>query len=109
MFLNSRSNDLPVDPFRVIVNKEISDHVRSWRVIILLMLIDLSCFGSVYTAVTNITKVVKSGDENVFFFLKLFTVSDGTLPSFFVFISFLGPLLGIAMGFDAVNSEQNKG
>lgn len=26
-----------------------------------------------------------------------------------MFVSFLGPLLGIALGFDAVNSEQNKG
>ena len=41
--------------------------------------------------------------------MKLFTVSDGTLPSFVLFINFLGPLLGIALGFDAVNSEQNKG
>lgn len=30
-------------------------------------------------------------------------------PSFVFFINFLGPLLGIALGFDAVNSEQNKG
>lgn len=30
-------------------------------------------------------------------------------PSFTLFINFLGPLLGIALGFDAVNSEQNKG
>ena len=53
---------------------------------------------------------VKPNDpEGAFFFLKLFTISDGTLPSFFVFISFLGPLLGISLGFDAVNSEQNKG
>lgn len=41
--------------------------------------------------------------------MKLFTVSDGTLPSFVLFINFLGPLLGIALDFDAVNSEQNKG
>ena len=32
-----------------------------------------------------------------------------TLPSFVQFINFLGPLLGIALGFDAINSEQNKG
>jgi ABC-2 type transport system permease protein len=31
------------------------------------------------------------------------------MPSFFVFIGFLGPLLGISLGFDAVNSEQNRG
>jgi ABC-2 type transport system permease protein len=97
-------------PFRVLVNKEISDQVRSWRFIILISLIALSCFGSVYTAVSNIGEALKSADpENPFIFLRLFTASDGTLPSFFVFISFLGPLLGISMGFDAVNSEQNRG
>ena len=47
--------------------------------------------------------------EDTFFFLKLFTVSDGTLPSFVLFINFLGPQLGIALGFDAMNSELNKG
>ncbi|NLA48310.1 MAG: ABC transporter permease, partial [Bacteroidales bacterium] len=47
--------------------------------------------------------------EGSFLFLKLYTISDGTLPSFFVFISFLGPLLGITLGFDTVNSEQTKG
>jgi ABC-2 type transport system permease protein len=53
---------------------------------------------------------VKPNDpEGTFFFLKLFTISDGTLPSFFVFISFLGPLLGISLGFDAINSEHNNG
>lgn len=109
MLFESKVNDRPVNPFRVIVEKEISDHIRSWRFIILLVLIALACFGSVYTAVTNISGAVKSDDDNAFFFLRLFTVSDGTLPPFFVFISFLGPLLGIAMGFDAINSEQNKG
>jgi ABC-2 type transport system permease protein len=97
-------------PFMVIVNKEICDHVRSWRFIILLALIALTCLGSVYTALENIGNVGKASDpENPFFFLKLFTVSDGTLPPFFVFISFLGPLLGISMGFDAINSEMNRG
>ncbi len=97
-------------PFRVIVAKEISDHVRSWRFIILVAIIILTCLGSLYTALTNIGAAVKPGDpEGSFFFLKLFTASDGTLPSFLVFISFLGPLLGISLGFDAINTEQNKG
>ncbi|MCD8044243.1 MAG: ABC transporter permease [Tannerellaceae bacterium] len=97
-------------PFWVIVNKEVSDHVRSWRFIILLTIIGLTCMGSLYTALTNINAAIKPNDpDGSFLFLKLFTVSDGTLPSFTVFISFLGPLLGIALGFDAINSEQNKG
>jgi len=101
--------DMILHPFRVIVNKEISDHVRSWRFIILIAIIALTCLGSMYTALSNIGKAVKPNDpEGAFFFLKLFTITDGTLPSFVVFVSFLGPLLGISLGFDAVNSEHNN-
>ena len=104
--LNSRVSH----PFWVIVHKEISDYVRSWRFIILIAIIALTCMGSMYTALSSIGKAVKMSEpEGSFFFLKLFTVSDGSLPAFFIFIGFLGPLLGISLGFDAINSEQNKG
>lgn len=97
-------------PFWVIVNKEIADQVKSWRFIILIAIITLTCMGALYTALTNIGAAIKPNDpDGSFLFLKLFTASDGTLPSFVVFISFLGPLLGISLGFDAINSEQNKG
>ncbi|WP_195600540.1 ABC transporter permease [Bacteroides salyersiae] len=97
-------------PFWVIVHKEIADHVHSLRFIILISIIVLTCMGALYTALTNIDAAIKPDDpDGSFLFLKLFTVSDGTLPSFVLFINFLGPLLGIALGFDAVNSEQNKG
>ena len=97
-------------PFWVIVHKEIADHVQSLRFIILISIIVLTCMGALYTALTNIGAAIKPDDpDGSFLFLKLFTVSDGTLPSFVLFINFLGPLLGIALGFDAVNSEQNKG
>ncbi len=98
------------NPFWVIVRKEVTDHVKSWRFIILIAIIALTCMGSLYTALTNIGAAIKPNDpDGSFLFLKLFTVSDGSLPSFVIFISFLGPLLGIALGFDAINSEQNKG
>ncbi len=100
----------PSHPFWVIVQKEIRDHVRSWRFLVLLFLIMLTCFGSLYTSVSNLAKSLKDNDPQAgFLFLKLFTLSDGSLPPFHVFIGFLGPLLGIALGFDAVNSEQNAG
>lgn len=102
-------DDKILHPFRVILIKEISDHVKSWRFVILIAIILLTCFGSTYTALTGIGKAIKPNDpEGTFFFLKLFTVSDGSLPSFIAFIGFLGPLLGIGMGFDAINSEQNN-
>ncbi len=97
-------------PFWVIVNKEIADTVRSWRFIILISIMILTCLGSLYTAFSNFSSAVGvNNPEGSFFFLKLFTISDGTLPSFIVFISFLGPLLGISLGFDSINSEHNKG
>lgn len=99
-----------IHPFWVIVNKEISDHVRSWRFNILFVIIVLTCLGSLYTALMNLGQALKANpSDDVFVFLQLFTVSDGSLPSFVIFISFLGPLLGISMGFDAINSEHNKG
>ncbi len=101
--------------FSAIVKKELADYLTSWRMIILIALILLTCFGSLYTAMTTIRDALDSSEEakeiakGAYLFLKLFTVSDGTLPSFLTFVSFLGPLLGIALGFDAINSERNRG
>ncbi|MCK9918179.1 ABC transporter permease, partial [Microbacteriaceae bacterium K1510] len=84
--------------------------IRSWRFFILVLLLFLTCIGSLYTALMTIRDAVpKDQSLNSFLFLKLFTVSDGTLPPFITFVSFLGPLLGIGLGFDAINAERNKG
>ncbi|MCG2459414.1 ABC transporter permease [Flavobacteriaceae bacterium F89] len=101
---------LPMTPFWEMVRKEITDHIRNWRFIILFALIVLTCAGTLYTALVNTHKTFSaSGAEDAFFFLHLFSSSNGTLPAFFVFIGFLGPLFGISLGFDAINSEQNRG
>ncbi len=106
----SKEMELKTSPFRAMVEKEISDHLRSWRFIILLGIIILTCIGSVLIALEGFSSVANANqNEDSFFFLRLFTTSDGTLPSFFVLVSFLGPLLGISMGFDAINMEENKG
>jgi ABC-2 type transport system permease protein len=97
-------------PFWVIVQKEFGDHLRSWRFGILIGITVLACIGSIYGAVTSLKE--SAGNEQsdtAFLFLKMFTASDGTLPTFATFVSFLGPLIGIALGFDAVNSERSKG
>lgn len=97
-------------PFVVMFEKELSDHVRSWRFIILLALMCLTCAGSLYSSISALSSVSPASDElKSFVFLRLFTLSDGTLPSFVTFIGFLAPLLGLALGFDAINSERNKG
>ncbi|HRP55536.1 ABC transporter permease subunit [Agriterribacter sp.] len=101
----------PESPFRIMVRKETGDHVRSWRFMVMLILIVLTFLGSLYVSLNNINKAVANinDPDRVFVYLKLLTTSDGTLPTFHIFISFLGPLLGIALGFDAVNAEQNNG
>lgn len=101
-----------VPPFWVIVQKEFGDHIRSWRFAILLGIVVLACIGSIYTAVTALKDGVASdgsGTDTRFLFLSMFTVSDGTLPSFLTFLSFLAPLIGISLGFDAINTERSKG
>lgn len=99
-------------PFWVIVQKEFGDHIRSWRFVILLGIVTLACIGSIYTAITALKDGVTAtgdGTDTRFLFLSMFTVSDGTLPSFLTFLSFLAPLIGISIGFDSVNTESNKG
>jgi len=97
-------------PFWVIVHKELGDHMRSWRFGILIAIVVLACIGSVYAAITALRNGVQSNEtDSSFLFLKMFTVTDRSLPSFTTFVSFLGPLIGIALGFDAVNSERSKG
>ncbi len=94
----------------MIVEKEGSDLIRSWRSIILLILMVLTCFGSLYTAIQTIQSVDPSAEElKSFVFLRLFTISEGTIPSFITFVGFIGPLIGLGLGFDAINSERNKG
>lgn len=98
-------------PFWVMVRKETGDHIRSWRFIVMLILIVLTFFGALYMALKNLdTAISNVNDPNRgFIYLKLLTTSDGTLPTFHIFLGFLGPLLGIALGFDAINSERNNG
>ena len=97
-------------PFMAIVQKEITDHVRSLRFMILLGIIALTCIGSLFASLSTMPELAKQNSgEDPFFFLYLFTKADGTLPPYFVFIGFLGPLLGISLGFDAINSEQSRG
>lgn len=99
------------NPFTVIVRKEIAGQIRSWRFIVLLLLIAFTFLGAMYVSMTNINTAVAAAKDSttLFLYLKLLTITDGTLPSFHVLLSFLGPLLGIGLGFDALNAEQQNG
>ncbi|MBO9728637.1 MAG: ABC transporter permease [Chitinophaga sp.] len=101
----------PAGAFGLIVQKEVGDHIRSWRFIVMLLVILFTFAGTLYASLTNLGKSVGNlnDPDHVYLYLKLLTTSDGALPTFHIFLSFLGPLLGIALGFDAINSEKNNG
>jgi len=88
--------------------KELADNFRSWRFFIIFVIICLAAISATYTAGQTIIENVRQTPTD-FVFLRLFTTSGSTLPSFLFFLSFFGPLIGIIFGFDAVNSERTRG
>ena len=90
-----------------LVRKELDDHLKSKRFLILLLLIGCTSFASLYGAISGLSDAIQS-DSN-FIFLKLYTSSGSSIPSFMSFIALLGPIVGLALGFDAVNSERSNG
>lgn len=94
-----------------VFQKELSDIFTSWRFIILFMLVFISGVFTLYIAGNNIRGEITGLNE--FVFLRLFTTSDPTLPGILQFLNliaiFFVPIVGIALGFDAINEERNTG
>jgi len=91
-----------------IFSKELADQVRGIRFTIMFLLVGVTSLSAIYVAAQSIRQTVgQQGSEYVF--LRLFTTGSSSLPPFIAFLSFLGPLVGLAMGFDAINAERNRG
>ena len=86
--------------------KEMSDHIHSKRFLIVLLLILLTSCASIYGALSSLTP--EQAADSGYIFLKLFTLSGNSIPSFTSFIALLGPFVGLALGFDAINSERSE-
>ncbi|WP_240898965.1 ABC transporter permease [Sphingobacterium sp. SGL-16] len=106
----SNSSFIPI-AMKVLIKKEITSHIRSWRFIILLALIVLTFGASLFVSFSGLKDTINNAQDpdSTFVYLKLLTTSDNSIPPFHVFLNFLAPLLGIALGFDAINSEHNGG
>lgn len=87
--------------------KELADHLTSKRFLIILILIYATSIASLYGAISGLSEAIES-DSN-FIFLKLYTSSGNSIPSFMSFIALLGPFVGLTLGFDAINSERSGG
>ena len=86
--------------------KEFADHVRSARFVILVVLVALAGLAAVHSASGPIRDAADPATQTPSIFLYLFTLSPERVPAFHEFLGILGPLLGIAFGFDAINGER---
>jgi ABC-2 type transport system permease protein len=89
-----------------IYRKEMEDHFNSIRFLLITALIVM--VGVIIASMVGMSmqEELKGMAKPDFIFLLLFT-STGKLFSFVQFIGFFGPLIGIILGFDAINRERS--
>jgi len=93
----------------VLFRKELSDHLDGFRFLIIFIMGMLIASVSLYSALGGLGAAVAESTTSNFVFLRLFTANNGTIPSFATFIMIVGPLIGLLLGFDAINSERSGG
>jgi ABC-2 type transport system permease protein len=94
--------------WRIVAAKEFADHVRSARFVILLVLMGLAGLAAVHSASGPIRDAADQASQTPSIFLYVFTLSPERVPAFHEFLGILGPLLGIAFGFDAISGERSQ-
>ena len=100
-----RREGSPLRGVGTVALKEAADHMTGARMHLIMLLVLLTAIGAAYGAIGQIKDTTA---EDAYLFLKLFTVAREPLPSFAAFLSFLLPLVAIALGFDAINGEYNR-
>ena len=91
---------------RAIYRKELEDHFSSARFILLLTVILMVSLVTAYMVGSGLKKELEGYAKPSMVFLLLFT-STGALFSLAQFIAFFGPLIGMILGFDAINRERS--
>jgi ABC-2 type transport system permease protein len=98
-----RREGSPWQGLGVVTLKELSDHLTSWRMLVLEWLVGITAVVSVYVTIQQVGEVTA---EDPYLLLRFFT--RGTPLPFVALLSFLVPLMSIGLGFDLVNSEHNQ-
>ncbi len=91
-----------------VYRKELSDHFSSCRFVMLFALIAMVSFITAYMAGVSLRENLEGVAKPRFVFLLLFNTT-GALFSVVQFTAFFGPLVGLVLGFDAVNRERSQG
>ena len=91
----------------VIARKEFADHVHSVRLAVVVGVLALASIGAVAAASGTLRSAATSASQDPSIFLRLFVIQIGQTPfAYTSMVTLIGPLLGIAFGFDAINAER---
>ncbi len=96
--------------WQVVASKEFSDGILSVRLFILIALLGLAAIGAVYSTASYVgnNAQLATGASGLFVLLFSHQAAGSQVPSFAALVGLLGPLLGIAFGFDAINGERSE-
>ena len=93
---------------KVLFRKELADHFSRYRCISLFTVISMVSLSSVYMVSLNIRENLEGVVAPRYIFLMLYTSSDAAF-SLTSFVGLFGPLIGLILGFDAINRERSEG
>lgn len=89
---------------KALYQKEMMDHIRSRRFFLILVLIIVTSYASLYGAVSG----MHASRTTEYLFLSLYTTSGNSIPSFLSFVALLGPFVGVVLGFDGISGEKSE-
>ena len=96
---------------KAIVRKELADHFSSVRFPLICAMIFMAALSGAYLAGDGIKEWLSDGLGGLLagrVFLALYSVPGAFVPVF-VLIGYLGPLISLLLGFDAINRERSQG
>lgn len=106
-----RAERAPSGGWRTIAAKELADHLVSVRFVVLLIVVGIAAIVPMYFTSTAITASAPqlAGEPALFLWLFARGSQDVGGITTIAFAALFVPLVGIAFGFDAVNSERSQG
>ncbi len=106
-----RAERAPSGGWRTIAAKELADHLESIRFVVLLVVVAIAAIVPMYFTSTVITDAAPQLAGQPALFLWLFARGANEVGGIttIAFAALFVPLIGIAFGFDAVNSERSGG
>ncbi len=112
---SERTRSIPRAGWMVIAAKEFGDHLLSSRFVVLAIIMAIAAAVPLYFLSGQIREAPQGAEDRIAaLFIALFwlapSVNDQiSLPSVVGFLGLVGPLLGLAFAFDAINGERANG